>query len=447
MPKLSPHDVNEILRANEYTHEFQNGSVKSYDSNQLASNNPIEDTRSEGNCLLTEGLLVGVFDGHGGAGCAQVIGKRLLQYVAACLVPPELLGANVSRNNLDTALLNSYNDKVQFVNDIRSIYRDSLSRFIDDLVMHSRANDFKTSPGDYGEGKHFNMTKALETAFMRLDADISYEALNLPSPRTLSVAMSGAVACVAHVDGPHLHVANVGDAGAVLGVQTESGDWIAKKLSSEHNADNVSEVRRLLGEHPSNERHTVIRQERLLGQLAPLRALGDFRYKWPKEHILNCVDASLRGNILPPNYITPPYLTARPEVIHHRLTPRDRFLVIASDGLWDTMTPHQAVKLVGEHMFGKAFLSPLKLPKKPMSLGTIAKLLAHRRKGLMSKPLDRNAATHLIRNALGGTEYGLEHTKISHYLSLPQDIVRLFRDDITITVVYFDTEFLRVCPP
>lgn len=81
--------------------------------------------------------------------------------------------------------------QVQFVNDIRSIYRDSLSRFIDDLVMHSRANDFKTSPGDYGEGKHFNMTKALETAFMRLDADISYEALNLPSPRTLSVAMSG----------------------------------------------------------------------------------------------------------------------------------------------------------------------------------------------------------------------------------------------------------------
>lgn len=35
-------------------------------------------------------------------------------------------------------------------------------------------------------------------------------------------------------------------------------------------------------------------------------------------------------------------------------------------------------------MFGKAFLSPLKLPKKPMSLGTIAKLLAHRRYLLLS---------------------------------------------------------------
>lgn len=48
--------VDSILRANEYTHEFSvDGSVKSYDSNQLPSNNPIEDTRSEASCLLTNG--------------------------------------------------------------------------------------------------------------------------------------------------------------------------------------------------------------------------------------------------------------------------------------------------------------------------------------------------------------------------------------------------------
>lgn len=47
--------VDTILRANEYNHEFTDGSVKSYDSNQLASNNPIEDTRAEASCLLTTG--------------------------------------------------------------------------------------------------------------------------------------------------------------------------------------------------------------------------------------------------------------------------------------------------------------------------------------------------------------------------------------------------------
>jgi hypothetical protein len=38
---------------------------------------------------------------------------------------------------------------------------------------------------------------------------------------------------------------------------------------------------------------------------------------------------------------TPPYLTALPEISYHRLTARDKFMVIGSDGLWDMMTPMQ----------------------------------------------------------------------------------------------------------
>lgn len=58
--------------------------------------------------------------------------------------------------------------------------------------------------------------------------------------------------------------------------------------------------------------------------------------------------------------------------------------------------------------------------------------------GLKKKPLDRNSATHLIRHALGGTDYGVEHSKLSHILTLPSDVVRLFRDDITVTIIYFN---------
>ena len=48
--------VTAVLQANEYTKEFdEENSIKYYDSNQLASNNPIEDTRSEAQCLLTKG--------------------------------------------------------------------------------------------------------------------------------------------------------------------------------------------------------------------------------------------------------------------------------------------------------------------------------------------------------------------------------------------------------
>lgn len=66
----------------------------------------------------------------------------------------------------------------------------------------------------------------------------------------------------------------------------------------------------------------------------------------------------------------------------------------------------------------------------------------HCRAGLTRKPVDQNAATHLIRHALGGTDYGIEHSKISYYLTLPRDVVRLYRDDITITVIYFNSEHI-----
>lgn len=227
----------------------------------------------------------------------------------------------------------------------------------------------------------------------------------------------------------------------------ENNDWSAKLMTVEHNTDNRAEVERILSEHPLNEKSTVIKLERLLGQLAPLRSLGDFRYKWSKQILEKVVVPHFGETAIPPNYYTPPYLTAKPEVRYHRLTPRDKFLIIASDGLWDLMSPLQAVRLVGEHMSGKVTLNPLKLPRKNMKLSEIHKMLLQRKEGLKKKPLDSNAATHLLRNALGGTEYGIDHVKLSQLLTLPGEVVRIFRDDITITVVYMNSEFLRHCPP
>ncbi|KAJ8877441.1 hypothetical protein PR048_021896 [Dryococelus australis] len=314
--------------------------------------------------------------------------------------------------------------------------------------------NFRTFVKELSEKKaqrEFHMKDAMEQAFLRLDNDISREVMpeedGKVDPKTLSVAMSGAVSCVAHVDGPHLHVATVGDCQSVLGVLTDVNTWTAKKLSVEHNADNQSEVSRILSEHPPNERDTVIKMDRLLGQLAPFRALGDHRYKWNKSKMEEVAVPHLGEKIVPPNYHTPPYLTACPEVMHHHLTPRDKFLVIASDGLWDLVSPLQVVRLVGEHMSGKVTLSPFRMPRKNMRIADINKLLLQRKEGLEKKPIDTNAATHLLRNALGGTEYGIDHGKLSHILSIPDELVRLFRDDITITVVYFDSEYLRHCPP
>ncbi|XP_038216560.1 pyruvate dehydrogenase [acetyl-transferring]-phosphatase 1, mitochondrial [Zerene cesonia] len=433
----SPQEVTITLRKNEFNKEFTYGAIKSYDSNQLASNDPIEDTRCEAQCKLTPGFLMGVFDGHGGPACAQVISKRMMKYIAASLLPSHVL-ENVKNQEETDNLIETFNDKADIVQDLKFIYDNSFRHYLSELSeFHKQELDVKS---------------ALEKSILQMDDDISKEVLEpyaadgTLNHKTLSVALSGAVACIAYIDGPHLYVANVGDCNAVLGTMTEENEWISKKITKEHNSENFDELKRIWSEHPESERKTVIRRDRLLGELAPLRSLGDFRYKWPAE-ILSKVAVPLIGQrAIPANYHTPPYLTAKPDIYYHRLTPKDKFLIIASDGLWDMMTPLQSVKLVGEHMKGKVFFNPLKLPRKNIQLGDINELLLHRKESLKSKPKDRNAATHLIRHAIGGTEYGVDHARLAHLLSLSPDVSRMFRDDITVTVIYFDSEYLRQCP-
>ncbi|XP_047040751.1 pyruvate dehydrogenase [acetyl-transferring]-phosphatase 1, mitochondrial isoform X1 [Helicoverpa zea] len=433
----SPQEVTVILRKNEFNKEFTEGSVKAYDSNQLASNHPIEDTRCEATCTMSSGILMGVFDGHGGPQCAQVVSKRLFNYIAASLLPTDVLKSFQQSGLPVDKLVTTFNDKMEMKEDLRDKYSNSFKQYLAELTKVPREVDVEAS---------------LQRAIMRLDSDLSkevldsYEANGVVNPRSLYVALSGAVACVAHIDGPNLHVANVGDCNAVLGTMTDENEWIAKKITKEHNAENFDELKRIWNEHPDSERKTVIRRDRLLGELAPLRSIGDYRYKWPAD-LLNKLAAPFIGpKAVPANYFTPPYLTAMPDVYYHRLTPRDQFLIIASDGLWDMMSPLQAVKLVGEHMKGKVFFNPLNLPKKNIQLGAIDELLSHRKESLKSKPKDKNAATHLIRHAIGGTEYGVDHSRLAHLLSLPADVSRTFRDDMTVTIAYFDPEYLRQCP-
>uniref|UniRef100_A0A0A9WX38 [Pyruvate dehydrogenase [acetyl-transferring]]-phosphatase 1, mitochondrial n=3 Tax=Lygus hesperus TaxID=30085 RepID=A0A0A9WX38_LYGHE len=435
--RLSPNEVTAAIRANEYSHDFCSGPVKSYDTNQLASNNPIEDTRAEGRSLLSDGLLIGVFDGHAGAACAQVLAKRLFKYVSASLLPAEdIIKLNSTLQETETRIIDYYNDRYEFVQELKALYSRSFNKYVDDLSKaYTSGQEVPKAP------------EAFISSFLRLDADISREAsTDMPGSKTLSVSMSGSVACVALIQDCHLHVATVGDCQAVVGMLSESRTWTAKKVSIEHNSDNMEEVERILSEHPASERGKIIERERLLGQLAPLRAFGDFRYKWSRDDLQKLAVPRYGRSVIAPHYETPPYLTAKPDVVYHRITPKDKFLVIASDGLWDLVSPLQVVRMVGEHMSGKAALSPLRLPHN-MKLKDINSILEQRREGLNKVPIDRNAATHLIRNALGGSEYGgVEHSRISQLLSLPQDVVRLFRDDITITVVYFDSEYISHCP-
>lgn len=98
---------------------------------------------------------------------------------------------------------------------------------------------------------------------------------------------------------------------------------------------------------------------------------------------------------------------------------------------------YDVILLSGDHLNGQQSFDPYMLPED----GTSVKLrdmfedLTKRRVSIKNQPLDHNSATHLIRYALGN-----DHITLSNYLRA--DSPRNFRDDITITVVYFDTDYI-----
>merc|ERR1740128_248273 len=342
---MTPKEVNKVLSAKAFSHkELITGPIKYFDTNTLDSNSPSEDSQAEAYINHNRGQLFGIFDGHGGWACGQVVARRLFQYIAAALLPPQELRKHLQALERDDEtdpnrhLIRPFNeDHYEVVNDLAKIYGDSYKKYVETLVAkHSEMASNENIK---------NVEQVLIDSFLSLDNDMSLEAQKAPDePRVnlkaVNVAVSGCVA-------------------AVAGYLSETDTWMAKKLTNEHNSDNVNEVKRILAEHPDTESHTIIKGDRLLSILAPLRAFGDFKFKWSIATIEKLLGGILGEHACPPNYKTPPYLTTRPEVSYHRLTPRDKFLVIGSDGLWDLMTPMQVVRLVGEHINGKSVLRPL----------------------------------------------------------------------------------------
>lgn len=150
---------------------------------------------------------------------------------------------------------------------------------------------------------------------------------------------------------------------------------------------------------------------------------------------------------------TPPYVTAHPVVTHRDLSflPSPdaasdkkskstlKFVVLATDGLWDELTSEEVVALVGGHLAGlKGTISKSELTHLvPTATGNTIEGKDKRQRSAEEGAwafVDDNVSTHLIRNAFGGGD----EVKLRQLLSIPSPLSRRYRDDITVTVVYWE---------
>lgn len=277
---------------------------------------------------------------------------------------------------------------------------------------------------------------AIKQGFVRLDNDIVHESVKevlkskerRVAAELLAPALSGSCALLSFYDAQSkdLKVAVTGDSRAVLGRRGPSGKWTAKALSEDQTGGTPSEIKRLREEHPGEP--YVTKNGRILGQLEPSRAFGDAFYKWSRD-VQDTIKAKFFGRTPHPMLKTPPYVTAEPIITTTKVDPsKGDFIVMATDGLWEMLSNEEVVGLVGQWVeqqqsaaasgsSSKAWLQSWFSSQKslPVETATDGSTEGQRRPirqqqydiaGAASRFVveDKNAATHLVRNAMGGKD-------------------------------------------
>ncbi|RPB28572.1 protein serine/threonine phosphatase 2C [Terfezia boudieri ATCC MYA-4762] len=408
---LSPEEATAKLRSNEESYNIGRGSgVWRYDVVQIPSNNPIEDDHSEKIIEVpaavapaedgkntSDWMFWGVFDGHSGWTTSAKLRQVLIGFVA---------------------------------------------RELNETYKATKAPEVPSPEA---------IDAAIKRGFVSLDNDIVHESVKrvlsnptkLMAAETLAPALSGSCGLLAFYESRSklLRVACTGDSRAVLGRRQPNGMWTASALSADQTGSSPSEVERIRAEHPG-EPH-VIRNGRVLGGLEPTRAFGDAFYKWSYD-VQAKIKNSFFGRTPSPLLKTPPYVTAEPVVTTTKIEPeRGDFVVMATDGLWEMLTNEEVVGLVGRWLDEQQInpngssrpgsksgwlggwlggkpqqVLPIEKPKTPTAEGkngaagedgnkTPIRMLQW---GITASDderfvfEDRNAATHLVRNALGGKD-------------------------------------------
>ena len=395
----------ERIQKNEASRKLKHPMIRSFDVNFLGSNSPIEDRFVVGSSVKLGAAMFSLIDGHKGYRCSHFLQKHILKYIASSLHKV----AGLPHDTTDLQIVLDMNSSVNF-------------------MVHTKG---ETDNAEFSKAIPLEPTiieECLRESFVSLDSDISEAALadikmvlkghtfTMEMKERVMTAIEGACAITALVQDKCVFVASTGDCRVVIGQKLPDDTWKAVPVSHDQNVHNEAEVERLKSSHPGEE-NTVILQDRVLGSLMPFRTFGDVDFKWEKKYLEGIVQVW-------PNYFTPPYVTAEPVVTKHEIQAGDKFMILASDGLWERMTNEDAVNVVvqslrrGDPHGGKSWFSTFFKQGKDDS-----------------KCCLENAATELLWHALGGTD-----EKVTELLNLDRRWSRMFRDDITIIVAFLRDE-------
>ncbi|XP_010557274.1 PREDICTED: probable protein phosphatase 2C 23 [Tarenaya hassleriana] len=295
----------------------------------------------------------------------------------------------------------------------------------------NRSNGSERSPTT----NHSDVLKALSQA-LRKTEEAYLEIADKMLDENPELALMGSCVLVMLMKGEDVYVMNVGDSRAVLGQKAEPDYWLGKirqdlerineesmndfegcegeraglapnlsasQLTVDHSTNLEEEAERIRNEHPDDA--NAVSNERVKGSLKVTRAFGAGFLKQPKWN-----DALLEMFRI--DYIgTSPYINCLPSLCHHRLGPKDRFLILSSDGLYQYFTNDEAVSEV-----------ELFITLQP----------------------EGDPAQHLVEELLfrAAKKAGMDFHEL---LEIPQGERRRYHDDVSIIVISLEGRMWKSC--
>ncbi|KAJ4842677.1 hypothetical protein Tsubulata_014896 [Turnera subulata] len=291
------------------------------------------------------------------------------------------------------------------------------------------------SQGSKSNGvNHLDVLKALSQA-LKTTEEAFFEEADKMAMENPELALMGSCVLVMLMKGEDVYLMNVGDSRAVLAQKLETnlglrkssqdlemiceesmrdppefinGDELCRaeslnsvQLTVDHSTYVEKEVQRIKREHPDDA--SAVMNDRVKGYLKVTRAFGVGFLKQPKwnELLLEMFRIDYIG--------TSPYITCVPFLYHHRLSPRDRFLILSSDGLYQYFTSEEAV-------------------------AEVASFIAAFPEG--------DPAQHLIEELLfrAARKAGLDFHEL---LDIPQGDRRRYHDDVSVIIISLEGRIWR----
>ncbi|KAI4368835.1 hypothetical protein MLD38_017347 [Melastoma candidum] len=306
--------------------------------------------------------------------------------------------------------------------------RIELDRRLKEQLSRSRS-------ADGGAINHSEVLKAFSRALKKTEDDY-LKIADMMVFENPELALMGSCVLAVLMKGEDVYVMNVGDSRAVLAQKAEpdyrigkvredlerikeetlydieASEWDtpntvsrlnALQLSVDHSTSVKEEIHRIKREHPDDS--SAISNDRVKGSLKVTRAFGAGFLKQPKWN--NALLEMFRIDYVG----TSPYISCAPSLYHHKIIPRDKFLILSSDGLYQYFTNEEAVSEV--ELFVE--LQP-----------------------------EGDPAQHLIEEVLfrAAKKAGMEFHDL---LEIPHGDRRRYHDDVSIIIISLEGRIWRSC--